>query len=649
MFVQFKGSGKNKLAYIAKSYRLKKGDKTSTVIVKKLGYLHDIAEAHPDVDPMEWARQQAKEMTEQEKSQKQTVKIELSPVLSIKKGHQRNIHGGMLPLIPIYHQWLGLDKICKEISARRSFKFDLSEILQILVYGRILCPDSKLGTLQQAATFIKAPKVSLDDVYRSLSVLSAESDFIQKEIYNSTMQTEKRNTGIIYYDCSNYYFEIESQDCDIVNKKGAIEYGLRKYGHSKENRPNPIVQLGLFMDADGMPLAFCINPGNTPETQTIVPLEEKLANNFKLSDFVCCTDGGLGSRDVRKYNTTEGRHYITVQSLKDKKCDPNVQKWALQDGNWHIPGYKGEYTLAEAAKLLGDKFRGTTLHKDQYYKVGKGNMQLEEHYIVTYSQKYADYQRQTRQEQIARAQTKIDRGESTRPKSPNDCRRFIATTHATKDGEVAEFTDSVIDQNKVADEARFDGLYALATSLDDTPTAVLRANHFRYEIEALFRITKTNLELRPIYLQRKDRITGHFIVCFIALLMIKKLQKQLKEPLQKQLKDHIDELRRQQTKHNTNEPQSQQAKDNMNELQSQELDDPIIKQLKEQIESYSVENIIDQLRSIKYLLLEAQGYIPTFDRTDMLDNMQYTIKQRIDREIISKPAMRALVRELAKG
>jgi transposase len=480
-------------------------------------------------------------------------------------------------------------------------------------------------------------------------VLSAESDFIQKEIYNSTMQTEKRNTGIIYYDCSNYYFEIESQDCDIVNKKGAIEYGLRKYGHSKENRPNPIVQLGLFMDADGMPLAFCINPGNTPETQTIVPLEEKLANNFKLSDFVCCTDGGLGSRDVRKYNTTEGRHYITVQSLKDKKCDPNVQKWALQDGNWHIPGYKGEYTLAEAAKLLGDKFRGTTLHKDQYYKVGKGNMQLEEHYIVTYSQKYADYQRQTRQEQIARAQTKIDRGESTRPKSPNDCRRFIATTHATKDGEVAEFTDSVIDQNKVADEARFDGLYALATSLDDTPTAVLRANHFRYEIEALFRITKTNLELRPIYLQRKDRITGHFIVCFIALLMIKKLQKQLKEPLQKQLKDHIDELRRQQTKHNTNEPQSQQAKDNMNELQSQELDDPIIKQLKEQIESYSVENIIDQLRSIKYLLLEAQGYIPTFDRTDMLDNMQYTIKQRIDREIISKPAMRALVRELAKG
>jgi transposase len=350
----------------------------------------------------------------------------------------------------------------------------------------------------------------------------------------------------------------------------------------------------MFMDADGMPLAFCINPGNTPETQTIVPLEEKLANNFNLSDFVCCTDGGLGSRDVRKYNKSEGRHYISVQSLKDKKCDPNVQKWALQDGNWHIPGYDGEYTLEEAANILGEKFYDTTLYKDQWYIVGKGDKELSEHFIVTYSKKYADYQLQTRQEQVYRAQTKIDRGESARPKSPNDCRRFITTTHATHDGEIAELSNSAIDESKVADEARFDGLYALATSLDDTPSAILRANHFRYEIEALFRVTKTDLELRPIYLQRKDRITGHFIVCFIALLMIKRLQKQLGS-------------------------------------------------------IYSIEQIISQLKSLKYLLIEAHGYIPSFDRTEMLDGLQYAMGKRIDSEIISKPAMRALVRELSQG
>jgi transposase len=594
MFVQIKGSGKNKLAYVAKSYRLKRGDKTSTVIVKKLGYLHEIAAAHPDIDPLEWARQQAKELTEQEKAEKQSVTIELNPALSIKKGHRRSVHGGMLPLMPIYHQWLGLDRICKEISARHSFKFDLSEVLQMLVYGRILCPDSKLSTLQQAASFVKAPKVSLDDVYRSLSVLSAESDFIQKEIYSSTMQKEKRNTGVIYYDCTNYYFEIEEADRDRVKDDGTVELGLRKYGHSKENRPNPIVQLGMFMDADGMPLAFCINPGNTAETQTIVPLEEKLANDFNLSDFVCCTDGGLGSREVRKYNTGEGRHYITVQSLKDKKCDPNVQKWALQDGNWQIPGQEGEYTLEEASAILGDKFYDTTLYKDRWYIVGKGDKELSEHYIVTYSQKYADYQHRTRQEQISRAQAKINRGESSRPKSPNDCRRFIATTHATEDGEIAQYKSSTIDQSRVDDESRFDGLYALATSLDDTPGAILRANHFRYEIEALFRVTKTDLELRPIYLQRRDRITGHFITCFIALLMIKRLQKLLGN-------------------------------------------------------RYSVEQIISQLKSLTYLLFEAHGYVPAFDRTDLLDDIQNTMPQRIDREVITKPAMRALVRQLSQS
>jgi hypothetical protein len=266
----------------------------------------------------------------------------------------------------------------------------------------------------------------------------------------------------------------------------------------------------------------------------------------------------------------------------------------LQDGNWHIPGYDGEYTLEEAANILGEKFYDTTLYKDQWYIVGKGDKELSEHFIVTYSKKYADYQLQTRQEQIYRAQTKIDRGESARPKSPNDCRRFITTTHATNDGEIAELSSSVIDENKVADEARFDGLYALATSLDDTPGAILRANHFRYEIEALFRVTKTDLELRPIYLQRKDRITGHFIVCFIALLMIKRLQKQLGS-------------------------------------------------------IYSVEQIISQLKSLKYLLIEAHGYIPSFDRTEMLDDIQYAMGKRIDSEIITKPAMRALVRELSQG
>ncbi len=592
MFVQFKGSGRRQLAYIAKSYRLRKGDKTSTEIVEKLGFLEDIAAQHPGVDPKEWARQRARDLTLAEKSGGAPVRIELHPALSIKRG-PRNMKGGMLPLLPLLHRWIGADRICGEIASRSHFRFNLSDILSMLVYGRILCPDSKLSTLRKSESFVVSAGIDLKDVSLALGVLARESDFIQQRIYKNTIAESARHTGVIYYDCSNYYFETESDDKDTVNKDGTVEPGLRKYGHSKENRPNPIVQMGLFMDADGMPLAFCINPGNTAETQTLKPLEEKLADNFGLSDFVCCTDGGLGSRENRKYNTTEGRHYITVQSLKDKKCDPKVQEWALSDGNWTIPGHEGEYTIAEAAEMLGEDFASATLYKERYDIVGKGETEMPEHFIVTYSEKYARFQRATRAEQVERARRKIERGEVKRAKSPNDGMRFVTTVHATDDGEIAENQISAIDPAKIDSEARFDGLYALATSLEDTPTAILRANHFRYEIEALFRITKTDLELRPIYLQRKDRIIGHFIICFIALLIVKRLQKLLG--------------------------------------------------------AYSVEQILDQLRQMDYLLLDAHGYIPSFERTDLTEALQSLVSQKLDAQIITKPVMRAIVRTLSKS
>ena len=388
---------------------------------------------------------------------------------------------------------------------------------------------------------------------------------------------------MIYYDCSNYYFEIESDD------------DFRKYGQSKEHRPNPIVQLGLFMDADGLPLAFCVNPGNTPETQTMQPLEEKLADNFQLSDFVACTDCGLGSVDNRMYNMTEGRDYITVLSLK--KMRPHIQDWAVDaDAEWHTKGYDETFTLEEAAQTFGDGFSDMVFYRDRWTKEtfkdrdGKAR-ELEEHLIVTYSHKYALYQRKTRAEQIARAQSKIDRGESCKPKSPNDCRRLIRTFSATAEGVLAEKTISEINWEKVHAEERFDGFYAYGTSLDDHPLDILKANSFRGEIEALFRVTKTNLDLRPIYLSRQDRIIGHFIVCFIALLILKRLQQSL----------------------------------------------PI---------SHSVDNLCDTLRSIKLLYHDAYGYEPAFDRTDLTDELQANVNILIDTEIIPKPAMRKIIKQL---
>lgn len=604
MYAQFRPAGKGGdfNAYIVKSYRTKKGAKTTSVVVEKLGRLSQIAREHPGVEPREWVEQRARVLTESEKASDSSVTIQLSPSKRISADRKRVVHGGDILLQPLFYE-LGLDMICREITSRSKFKYDLTDIMKKLVFGRILFPDSKLGTWQQSQSFIQQPTFDLSDIYPALGVMARESDFIQSQLYHNSVKTNTRDTTVIYYDCSNYYFEIEEADkelwdlvpgADDKEKEYVKNRGLRKYGHSKENRPNPIVQLGMFMDSDGWPLAFCINPGNTAETQTIQPLEEKLADNFALSRFVCCTDGGLGSRANRKYNTTEGREYITVQSLKDNKIDPNVQKWALEDSGWHIPGHEKEYTIAEARETLGDKFCDATLYKDRWYKVGKE--QFEEHFIVTYSQKYADYMKATRNQQIARALKKIENGENVKTKSPNDCRRFIAETRFTKEGEVAEETILSLDTKKIEDEARFDGLYALATSLDDPALAVIKANSFRYEIEHLFRITKTDLELRPIYLSRKDRIIGHFITCFIALLMLKMVQRKINEGLK-------DEDR------------------------------------------FSAEAIREQLSKIKYLCHDAYGYEPAFDRNRMIDRMQDAFNLHIDNEIIPKSRMRALLRK----
>lgn len=585
MFAQFKPTRQGDFnAYIAKSFRNKKGDKTSSVIVERLGLLSEIEKEHPGIDPRQWVRERAMELTRRQKEDNKTIRVQLSPARRISSERKRMFHAGDLFLQPFFHK-LGLPQICSSIAAKGKFKFDLQDILAKLVYGRILFPDSKLSTWAQSQLFIERPKFELEDIYRSLSVLARESDLIQSQLYRNSLKLAPRNTKVIYYDCTNYYFEIEEDD------------DFRKYGHSKEHRPNPIVQLGMFMDSDGLPLAFCVNPGNTPETQTMEPLEEKLADNFNLSTFVACTDAGLGSIENRMYNKTEGREYITVLSLK--KMRPHLQQWAIDaDAIWHTAGHEEGYTLEEAAKVFGDKFKDMTFYRDRWtkeeYPQGKGKKYLlEERLVVTYCHKYALYQKKTRAEQIARAQQKIERGESTRPKSPNDCRRLIKTISATEHGEEATQSTSSIDWEKVQSEERFDGFYAYGTSLEDHPIDILKANSFRNEIEALFRITKTDLDLRPIYLSRKDRIIGHFIICFIALLIIKQLQKSL-------------------------QPQ------------------------------YPVEQICDTLKSLKLLYHDAYGYEPAFNRTALTDLLQANANIIIDTEIIAKPTMRKTLKLIKK-
>lgn len=522
MYISTSKSKNATIYYVCKSFRKDGG--TSSKRVETLGTIEDIRRRCGDSDPIEWARNYARELTERDKAERRAVTVSLRPGLSMAMNERKVFNGGYLALSKIYHQ-LGISGICDDISSRHGFEYDLDNILSRLIYTRVLSPGSKLSSYSESRRFIEQPRFKLEDIYRSLSVLARESDFIQSQVFRNSLSAVGRDTSVIYYDCSNFFFEIEQADTLQRNPAGGLEPGLRQYGHSKEHRPNPIVQMGLFMDRNGLPLAFCISPGNTAETKTLVPLEKKLDTDFGMSDCVVCTDAGLSSMSNRRYNNREGRHFITVQSLKDNKIAPHLQQWALDPEGWHVSGQDNAVTLFtdEAAKV-SDR----VLYKERW--INERN--LEQRLIVTYSEKYAVYQRTLRQQQIDRALKAINNGTARRKKkSPNDASRFIAETHFTDSAEVAENTSYTLDLEAIEKEARFDGFYAICSNLEEeTAVEIIRANSQRWEIEDMFRTLKTEFESRPVYLRRNDRIVAHFITCFLALLIFKTLKIRLGMP-----------------------------------------------------------------------------------------------------------------------
>ena len=522
MYISTSKSKNVTIYYVCKSFR--KDGATSSKRIETLGTIDDIRRRCGDSDPIEWARNYVRELTEKDKAEQRAVTLSLRPGLPMTMNERKVFNGGYLALSKIYHQ-LCISGICKGISSRYEFEYDLDNILSRLIYTRVLFPGSKLSSHAESGRFIEQPKFKLEEIYRALSVLAKESDYIQAQVFRNSLSAVGRDTSVIYYDCSNFFFEIEQADMLQKNPEGKPELGLRQYGHSKEHRPNPIVQMGLFMDRNGLPLAFCINPGNTAETKTLVPLEKKLDTGFGMSDCVVCTDAGLSSMSNRRFNNREGRHFITVQSLKDKKIAPHLQEWALSPDGWHVSGQDKTVTLFtdEAAKV-SDR----VLYKERW--MNENN--LEQRLIVTYSEKYALYQHTLRQQQIDRAMKARNNGTARRKKkSPNDASRFIAETHFTDSAEVAENTSYALDLEAIEKEARFDGFYAICSNLEDeTAVEIIRANSQRWEIEDMFRTLKTEFESRPVYLRRNDRIVAHFITCFLALLIFKTLKMKLNMP-----------------------------------------------------------------------------------------------------------------------
>ena len=554
--------------YVLESYRTE-SKKTTTRIVRKLGSYDQLLQEHDD--PEAWARDVVAEMNRLAKEGKQKIMVPFSPAELIPKDDMRLYDGGYLFLHKLFCQ-LHLDYICKRIAKRYDFSYNLAEILGHLVYSRILNPASKLSTYAYVQTFLEQPHYGLNDVYRALEVIGASKDEIQSALYQFSKGLGKRNDSILYYDCTNYYFEIEQ------------ESGMRKYGPSKEHRPNPIVEMGLFMDGDGIPLAFCIHSGNTNEQQTLKPLEQQIIQDFDHAKFIVCTDAGLSSSANRKFNSMGNRAFITTQSIK--KMKGFQREWALSSKGWHLPGHKGQFDLNDvlSSEELRTKYYGWTFYKEEWFHEND----IEQKYIVTFSLKYMDYQRKIRNEQIARAEKALASQEKRDRTRQTDYKRLIKRIPVTQDGEIAGKTVYALDEERIREEARFDGFYAVATNLDDPAVDIIRVNHRRWEIEECFRIMKHEFDARPVYVRKDARITAHFTVCFLALVLFRYLEQMLGH-------------------------------------------------------KYTAETIIKGLRDMKYLKCGDAGYTPAYTRSDFTDDLHDAFGFRTDYEIMSKSKMRHIL------
>lgn len=563
------GSKNSPTYYIQKSVRI--GNKTTTKTVERLGSLSEIKARCGNTDPIEWAKDYTKKLTAAQKDSKRAVLIKHSASLLIDKGFRRSANVGYLFLQDIYYA-LGLNKICDEITQRHKFNFDLNDILSMLVYSRIIVPGSKRSSLQQSQDFLEQPKCELHQLYRGLEILAQENDFFQSQLYKNSENVINRNKRVLYYDCTNYYFEIEEED------------DFRKYGLSKEHRPNPIVQMGLFMDADGIPLSFSLFNGNENEQPSMTPLEKKILSDFGMSDLVVCTDAGLSSFDNRKFNNIGNRKFVTTQSIK--KLKGFLQEFCLSDEGWHLEESEKSYKLSE---LKEDTDYDKTFYKDRWI-VENG---LEQHLIVTFSLKHKKYQQTIRERQLERARKLVTNPAKINRKKANDPKRFITQDHCTSDGEIASKTRTAINEEQIALEEKFDGFYAVCTNLEDDALAIVKINQRRWKIEECFRIMKSEFKARPIYLSRKDRITAHFMTCFTALIIYRILEKKLQE-------------------------------------------------------KYTCEEIIRTLRNMDMLIYPGEGYVPEYTRTDLTDALHDAFDFRTDYQITSQRNMKKICSQTKK-
>lgn len=565
--------------------------KRSTFVVERLGSLASLQSKH-NTDSRDIIISILQDHVDQlrlrDKEDNSSVSISLSPSKLVSNDEERLFNIGYLYPRNILSS-LAIKDICSQIQNRHKFQFDLHKIVSDLVCTRIIFPGSKRSSLKDAHHFLEQPSYQLEDIYRSLPILAEERYFIESQLYMNSNRLFPRNTAILYYDCTNFYFEIEEEN------------DFCKYGKSKENRPNPIVQYGLFMDTNGLPIADITFEGNKNEQSSLRELEKQIEIDFEFSKFIVCADAGLNGWENKIYNDKKAQGaYIVTQPIK--KLSKTLKAWAIEPTGWKVLGHSEIYDISklEDTIMLDGKLHQTnsvTFYKDRWEKTTKkseqagGKYTLEEHLIVSYSTKYKEYQKHIRNKKLERARKMLDNPGKIETNNPRDPRYYIKKTNTTEHGEIAEETHYAIDEKKIQEDMRYDGFYAVTTDLEDADLSlIIKANRQRWEIEESFEIMKSEFETRPIYVRTKDAINGHLLTCFIALLVYRILEKEYLK------------------------------------------------------EKYTCREIIDTLRELNIVHLGGNNYTPSFKRTELIDRLAETFGFQPSKELLTQKYLKKFLR-----
>lgn len=534
--------------YIQQGFR--NGKKTTTKNIKRLGKHSELLLITDN--PLEYAKNEVKKMNEEYRSGRSEFIVTMDfneriPSTDSPCSNSTSLNIGYLYLKDIYAK-LNLSDFFKSVSSDRKITYDCNKICQFLTYARILDPASKYGTYDKLDTYYEKPQVEYQHMIRFLDILDRNSDQYLKHLFDNSENIVKRDTSVMYYDCTNYFFETEKPDEEIVDEvTGEIILGLRQFGISKENKTSPIVEMGLIMDSRGIPISMCIHPGNTNEQLTAVPLEKEVIKMTGNKKFIYCADAGLGSYNIRKFNDMGGRAYIVTQSVK--KLGQEIKDIVFNDSNYRLLSNDDAITLKEmrtfnkkdannlslyndfAYKVIpANTAMDTGLYEEKVYKNGrtkkvKAKGTLHQYIIVTFSRKMMEYQRTIRERQLERAKKLLRLKDPEKiKKGPNDIRRFLKNTSS-------DTANYVLDMDKIHEEEKYDGFYAVATNLDDSAKDILAVAQNRYKIEDCFRIMKTNFDARPVFLRKPERIRAHFLICYTALLIYRLMECKLDDNL----------------------------------------------------------------------------------------------------------------------